>query len=312
MGPQELLYGDTHKPLRENELIIHKSIVANKDYPTLLDTFVHANGLKILAQHFARNYPSIQSYDECLTTSSSSTNSSNNMTMPYYVFITISIFLRLPNNARVMLKNRSLAYSSNDLLDEILHSSILLLLLSCLSSITRHPHRKQKDLISTSLSVPSTTTTTTTTINNPTIIDDNDDQYYEDDIEQIESTTIQQLNTINNNNSNNNTNSNFSAKGTGFGTGSTHSQWKPDEIIQIEKLHEEHVIYLFDIFYSIFSNKLSEELLDDNLIEIINTSCLISVLESYLRNDSILYISKQGDIHRYCLRLINCLLNNEK
>ncbi|CAF3457795.1 unnamed protein product, partial [Rotaria sp. Silwood2] len=93
----------------ENELIIHKSIVANKDYPTLLDTFVHANGLKILAQHFARNYPSIQSYDECLTTSSSSTNSSNNMTMPYYVFITISIFLRLPNNARVMLKNRSLA-----------------------------------------------------------------------------------------------------------------------------------------------------------------------------------------------------------
>ncbi|CAF1018140.1 unnamed protein product [Rotaria sordida] len=201
--------------------------------------------------------------------------------------------------------------SSNDLLDEILHSSILLLLLSCLSSITRHPHRKQKDSISTSLSIP-------TTINNPTIIDDNDDEYYEDDIEQIESTTIQQLNTINNNNNsssninNNNTNSNFWAKGTGFGTGSTHSQWKPDEIIQIQKLHEEHVIYLFDIFYSIFSNKLSEELLDDNLIEIINTSCLIPVLESYLRNDSILDISKQGDIHRYCLRLVNCLLNNEK
>jgi hypothetical protein len=42
---------------QENELITQKSIVANKDYPTLLDTFVHANGLKILAQHFARNYP---------------------------------------------------------------------------------------------------------------------------------------------------------------------------------------------------------------------------------------------------------------
>ncbi|CAF4326501.1 unnamed protein product, partial [Rotaria sordida] len=115
----------------EHELTTHKSIVANKDYPTLLDTFVHANGLKILAQHFARNYPSIQSYDECLssssntnifdkinffdfsslvsTSSSSSTNSSNNMTMPYYVFITFSIFLRLPNYARAMLKNRSLA-----------------------------------------------------------------------------------------------------------------------------------------------------------------------------------------------------------
>ncbi|CAF1073577.1 unnamed protein product [Rotaria sp. Silwood1] len=376
---------------QENELITHKSIVANKDYPTLLDTFVHANGLKILAQHFARNYPSIQSYDECLTSSSSpntnifdkinffdfsslvsttTTNSSNNMTMPYYVFITFSIFLRLPNYARAMLKNRSLACniirlmlgqkesitneyqdqtqqqqhqenfdmrqlsklpfetlsillkdSSNDLLDEILHSSILLLLLSCLSSITRHPHRKQKDSTTTttttatpqisSLSVPSTQSTT---INNATIIDDNDDEYYEDDIEQIESTTIQQLNTINNTShtNHNNTNSNFWAKGTGFGTGSTHSQWKPDEIIQIQKLHEEHVIYLFDIFYSIFSNKLSEELLDDKLIEIINTSCLIPVLESYLRNDSILDISKQGDIHRYCLRLVNCLLNNNK
>ncbi|CAF2055249.1 unnamed protein product [Rotaria magnacalcarata] len=378
---------------QENDLITHKLIVENKDYPTLLDTFVHANGLKILAQHFARNYPSIQSYDECLTSSSapntnifdkvnffdfsslvstSSTNNSNNMTMPYYVFITFSIFLRLPNYARAMLKNRALACniirlmlgqkesilndrqdqtqnhqesfdmrqlsklpfetlsillkeSSNDLLDEILHSSILLLLLSCLSSITHHPHRKQKDALSTpisSLTVPpvalSSSSTTTTgaaaaAANNPTIIDDNDDEYYEDDIEQIESTTIQQLNTINNSNHNNaNPNSNFWAKGTGFGTGSTHSQWKSDEIIQIQKLHEEHVIYLFDIFCSIFSDKLSEELLDENLIEIINTSCLIPVLESYLRNDSILDISKQGDIHRHCLRLVNCLLHNNK
>ncbi|CAF4195743.1 unnamed protein product, partial [Rotaria sordida] len=109
----------------------------------------------------------------------------------------------------------------------------------------------QIDLISTSLPIP-------TTINNQTIIYDNDYQYYQDDIQQIESTTIQQLNTINNNN--NNTNSNFWAKG----TDSTHSQWKPDEIIQIQKFHEEHFIYLFDRFYSIFSNKLSEELLYDN------------------------------------------------
>ncbi|CAF1565391.1 unnamed protein product [Rotaria sordida] len=123
------MYFDNHILIndnQENELIIHKSIVANKEYPTLLDTFVHANGLKILAQHFSRNYPSIQSYNECLTLSSSSsrnifdkinffnlsslvstlslssTNSSNNMTMPYYVFITFSIFLRLPNYADVM------------------------------------------------------------------------------------------------------------------------------------------------------------------------------------------------------------------
>ena len=380
---------------QENDLITPKSIVANKDYPTLLDTFVHANGLKILAQHFARNYPSIQSYDECVTSSTSvsnvfdkinffdfsslvftSSNPSNNLTMPYYVFITFSIFLRLPNYARAMLKNRALACniirlmlgqkesivnemqdqfqqqqdhfdmrqlsklpfetlaillkdSSDGLLDEILHSSILLLLLSCLSSITRHPHRKQKDTSNTATSalpagppppppptataVPPTTTTLTST--NPSMMDDNDDEYYEDDIEQIESSTIQQLNTINNNNNNTNSvnsNPNFWAKGTGFGTGSTHSQWKPDEIVQIQKLHEEHVVYLFDIFHSIFSNKLSEDLLDEQLIEIINTSCLIPVLESYLRNDSILDLSKQGDIHRYCLRLVYCLLNNQK
>jgi baculoviral IAP repeat-containing protein 6 len=210
--------------------------------------------------------------------------------------------------------------SPNDLLDEILHSSILLLLLSCLSSITRHPHRKQKDstttqqLPSSSLPLPlAPPSSSSLSITNQSIIDDNDDEYYEDDIEQIESSTIQQLNTINNNNTNSsNPNTNFWAKGTGFGTGSTHSQWKPDEILQIQKLHEEHVIYLFDIFHSIFSNKLSEDILDEHLIEILNTSCLIPVLESYLRNDSILDLSKQGDIHRYCLRLVNCLLNNKK
>ncbi|CAF5015075.1 unnamed protein product, partial [Rotaria sp. Silwood1] len=115
----------------ENELITHKSIVANKDYPRLLYRFVHGNGLKILPENFARNYPSIESYDQCLTRSSSSsnrnifdkinffdfsslvstsssTNSSNNMTIPYYLFITFSIFLRLPNYARPMFKNRSL------------------------------------------------------------------------------------------------------------------------------------------------------------------------------------------------------------
>jgi baculoviral IAP repeat-containing protein 6 len=205
--------------------------------------------------------------------------------------------------------------SPDDLLDEILHSSILLLLLSCLSSITRHPHRKQDDSSSTT-QIPSLSVAPPPPPSSSSIMDDNDDEeYYEDDIEQIESSTIQQLNTINNNNNNiNSTNPNptFWAKGTGFGTGSTHSQWKPDEILQIQKLHEEHVIYLFDIFHSIFSNKLSEDLLDEHLIEIINTSCLIPVLESYLRNDSILDLSKQGDIHRYCLRLVYCLLNNKK
>ncbi|CAF1169927.1 unnamed protein product [Rotaria sordida] len=69
--------------------------------------------------------------------------------------------------------------------------SILLLLLSCLSSITCHPHRKQKDLISTSRSIPSTTTI----INNATIIDSDDDEYYEDDIEHIESRTTTYSNT---------------------------------------------------------------------------------------------------------------------
>ena len=218
--------------------------------------------------------------------------------------------------------------SSDDLLDEILHSSILLLLLSCLSSITRQPHRKQRDP-NTDHPLSSTVTTTavgssssaaasatTTTIAQPSMMfDDNNGEYYEDDIENIES-TIQQLNTINNNNNNSSnspsTNPNFWAKGTGFGTGSTHSQWKPEEILQIQKLYEEHVVYLFDIFHSIFSNKLSEDLLDGHLIEIIHTSCLVPVLESYLRNDSILDLSKQGDIHRYCLRLVHCMLNNQK
>ncbi|CAF3390166.1 unnamed protein product [Rotaria sp. Silwood2] len=75
-----------------------------------------------------------------------------------------------------------------------------------LSSITCHPHRKQKDLISTSVSIP---LTTITTINNTTRVDNKEDEYYEDDIEQIESTTpVQQSNPINKNK--NITNSNFS------------------------------------------------------------------------------------------------------
>ncbi|CAF3919736.1 unnamed protein product [Rotaria sp. Silwood1] len=109
---QQMFIEQTSHPY---QILISTIYVANKGDPTRLGIFVRANGLKILAKHFARYDPSIQSYDERLTSS------------------------------------------------------------------------------------PSTT-------------------------------TVQQPNTINNNN---NTNSNPWANGTGWGTGSTHSQWKPDEIIQM-------------------------------------------------------------------------------
>ncbi|CAF4598499.1 unnamed protein product, partial [Didymodactylos carnosus] len=108
------------------------------------------------------------------------------------------------------------------------------------------------------------------------------------------------------------TNQSFWAKGTGFGTGTTVSVWNAEQTLILQKLHEEHVIYLFDILCSIFLSKLSEQLIDGNVYEILNKSCLVPVIESYLRNDSILDISKQGDIHRQCLKLVYCLLNNDK
>ncbi|CAF4638124.1 unnamed protein product, partial [Rotaria sp. Silwood2] len=48
---------------------------ANKDYPTLLDTHVHTNSIKFLHNILLVIYPSIQSYNERLTSlSSSNTN----------------------------------------------------------------------------------------------------------------------------------------------------------------------------------------------------------------------------------------------
>ncbi|CAF1252689.1 unnamed protein product, partial [Didymodactylos carnosus] len=97
---------------------------SDKDYSTLLDIFISHDGLKILAQHFSAHYPIIQCFDDglnmsfdkidffdfsSLLTSSSTPANISCADMPHYVFITFSIFLRLPNYAKEMLKNRSLA-----------------------------------------------------------------------------------------------------------------------------------------------------------------------------------------------------------
>ncbi|CAF4966088.1 unnamed protein product, partial [Rotaria sp. Silwood1] len=209
----------------ENELITHKSIVANKDYPRLLYRFVHGNGLKILPENFARNYPLIESYDQCLTRSSSSsnrnifdkknffdfsslvstsssTNSSNNMTIPYYLFITFSIFLRLPNYARPMLKNRSLP------------SYIIRLMLEQKESITNQYQDETQQ-------------------------EQHQDNFDMHDIEQIESITIEQLNRINNNN--NNTNTNFWAKGTDFGRDILPDALTINSMQRIKRLAQEQI-----------------------------------------------------------------------
>uniref|UniRef100_A0A158R584 UBIQUITIN_CONJUGAT_2 domain-containing protein n=1 Tax=Syphacia muris TaxID=451379 RepID=A0A158R584_9BILA len=118
------------------------------------------------------------------------------------------------------------------------------------------------------------------------------------------------------------------AKGTGFGSGTTQQQWNVDLHVMRRKADERNVTYLLQVlanyicpcdvlsnFESTLSTTGSETDLetvspaDDSgleyeVIQLLERSCLFPTIWSYLRNDSVLDISKHVDVYDAVIRFI--------
>lgn len=120
------------------------------------------------------------------------------------------------------------------------------------------------------------------------------------------------------------------AKGTGFGTGSTQQSWNVEQALLRQKSEEEHVTVLLEVLSSyinpgdkIPSNIATDEIIyreisDDSselpplFMDLLQKSCLIPALSSYLRNDSVLDITRHIPLYRGILKLLRAIaLSNQ-
>lgn len=115
------------------------------------------------------------------------------------------------------------------------------------------------------------------------------------------------------------------AKGTGFGTGSTTQSWNVEQALLRQKSEEEHVTVLLEILSSyinpgdkIPSNMNTDEIIyreiNDEALELppmflglLQQSCLLPALSSYLRNDSVLDITRHIPLYRAILKLLRAI-----
>ncbi|CRK88840.1 CLUMA_CG002660, isoform A [Clunio marinus] len=116
------------------------------------------------------------------------------------------------------------------------------------------------------------------------------------------------------------------AKGTGFGTGSTQQSWNVEQALLRQKSEEEHVTVLLQVLSSFINPgdivPTAEAADSDNIsyrdstefcelpplfLELLRQSCLIPALCSYLRNDSVLDITRHIPLYRAILQLLRAL-----
>ncbi|XP_055678936.1 baculoviral IAP repeat-containing protein 6 isoform X3 [Lutzomyia longipalpis] len=120
------------------------------------------------------------------------------------------------------------------------------------------------------------------------------------------------------------------AKGTGFGTGSTQQSWDVEQALLRQKNEEEHVTVLLQALSSYINpgDKFPQSSSDDPgayhevcedtpelpsiFFELLQQSCLIPALCSYLGNDSVLDITRHIPLYRAILQLLRAIaLSNQ-
>jgi baculoviral IAP repeat-containing protein 6 len=99
------------------------------------------------------------------------------------------------------------------------------------------------------------------------------------------------------------------AKGTGFGTGSTTSEWNMDAMRAKQKSEEKHVCLVFAILWECLARpegcgQGAESWCDSALADLLASSCLLPALATYLVNDSILDIAKHTELYLSALGLL--------
>ncbi|XP_059612083.1 baculoviral IAP repeat-containing protein 6 [Phlebotomus argentipes] len=119
------------------------------------------------------------------------------------------------------------------------------------------------------------------------------------------------------------------AKGTGFGTGSTQQSWDVEQALLRQKNEEEHVTVLLQALSSYINpgDKIPQGISDETsfhetaditselppiFFDLLQQSCLIPALCSYLRNDSVLDITRHIPLYRAILQLLRAIaLSNQ-
>lgn len=109
------------------------------------------------------------------------------------------------------------------------------------------------------------------------------------------------------------------AKGTGFGTGSTQQSWDVEQAILKQKSEEEQVTVLLQILSSYLNPGDQRDTFVDLsgdlptvFYDLMQMSCLIPVLCSYLRNDSVLDITRHIPLYRAILLLLRAVALSSK
>lgn len=109
------------------------------------------------------------------------------------------------------------------------------------------------------------------------------------------------------------------AKGTGFGTGSTQQSWDVEQSILKQKSEEEQVTVLLQILSSYLNPGDQRDSFVDLsgdlptlFHDLMQVSCLIPVMCSYLRNDSVLDITRHIPLYRSILLLLRAVALSSK
>ncbi|XP_062126380.1 baculoviral IAP repeat-containing protein 6 isoform X3 [Drosophila sulfurigaster albostrigata] len=116
------------------------------------------------------------------------------------------------------------------------------------------------------------------------------------------------------------------AKGTGFGTGSTTQSWNVEQALLRQKSEEEHVTVLLLVLSSYINpgDCIPIEMRGEDILAyhdvrdvagdlptifqtLLQQSCLIPALSSYLRNDSVLDITRHIPLYRAILKILRAL-----
>jgi baculoviral IAP repeat-containing protein 6 len=198
----------------------------------------------------------------------------------------------MPFNSLRELLNDKKTTSKYELAKFIAENRILTVILSILSTLSHHQHRQiyphfihkiLPDLSSDALEEQQTSATGNQNCA-PTVA----------------------ATTSNNANKGNNL---YWAKGTGFGTGSTIQQWDAERTLMQQKMEEEHVTYILQILSS-YIKCFNENDMLPSVLELFDHSCVITALSSYLRNDSVLDMSRHVPLYKASLELLQSFVRS--
>ncbi|XP_054283105.1 baculoviral IAP repeat-containing protein 6 [Macrosteles quadrilineatus] len=119
------------------------------------------------------------------------------------------------------------------------------------------------------------------------------------------------------------------AKGTGFGTGSTTQSWNVEQALSRQRSEEQHVTVLLQVLSTYINpggvvNADRDSSDDDSdtptkpvpqplppcIHDLLQQSCLLPALSSYLRNDSVLDMARHIPLYRSVLQLLRAIAQN--